>query len=207
MKKTAFLYTVLAWMTTGCVMAQHPCITDVLDTSYDGFMFNLPITIQDYYLGQSYADSFVLNCTDSNTAFVGTRYYSPTPIAVHGIAVTSLDLTVNNSGSWDRYRCNIHEIPLALVVREGDQYIVVDSARMRHYFKPPPNRNTLRWPWWPPRVFDYGMPWIIGGLYEIPMPIGEVYFDTPLLVHDTFYVGLWTSCVSNIRIAIQSGGS
>ena len=101
MKKTAFLYTVLAWMTTGCAMAQHPCRTDVLDTSYDGFLFDLPINIQAQYISNGYGYNFVHHSTIDSIAFIGSRYYSATPIVIHGIAVTAMDLV--GSTSSDRY--------------------------------------------------------------------------------------------------------
>ena len=188
MKKTAFLYTVLAWMTTGCMMAQHPCITDVLDTSYDGFLFDLPINIQVQGVSNGYGYHYnLLDFLGDSIAFIGSRYYSATPIEIHGIAVTAVDLV--GSASSDRYEGALNDrTPLALMVREGNHYTGVDSATMRPYFRRQPNSQNR---WWPPRVFNYGYHYY--GWQTDVVPVGEVYFDRPLLIQDTFYVGFWTA--------------
>ena len=188
MKKIFF--SLLLWMAAGCIMAQLPCRTEVLDTNYDGFLFDLPINIQVHDLSDCYGYHF--GYWGDSIAFFGSRYYSATPIAIHGIAVTAMDLLASHS--LDRYEGLLDDrTPLALMVRDGNQYTVVDSATMRPYFRRQPNSRQR---WWPLRVFNYGYPW-----YGWPLdvvPVGEVYFDRPLLVQDTFYVGFWTANLGSL---------
>ncbi|MBP5645101.1 MAG: hypothetical protein J6W95_04140, partial [Bacteroidales bacterium] len=184
----AVLFAVLPVMTIGRVAAQNvahlPC-TQIIDSTYDAFMFKHPV------LGNVFSDYAAGYNNPENLVFVGMGYYSPTPMLVYGVAVTAL--TLYSSRSTTEYiNPHLGYCLGALLVREGSSYVIVDSVRMKPYFKKAQEYRNI---WLPHRLFDiasYG--WGFTALGDVMGdPVGEFYFEQPLLVQDSFFVGIWNN--------------
>jgi len=187
MRKYILLFTVLPVMAIGRVGAQNgahlPC-TQMIDSNYNGFMFNHPVQ------GNMITDGF-LSYNHENMVFTGMGYHSPTPMLVYGVAVNAC--TLYSSRSTTEYiNPHLGYCLGALLVREGSSYVIVDSVRMKPYFKKAQEYRNI---WLPHRLFDiasYG--WGPSGLGDVMGdPVGEFYFEQPLLVQDSFFVGIWNN--------------
>ena len=190
MRKYILLFAVLPVMAIGRVAAQNgahlPC-TQIIDSTYDAFMFKHPV------LGNVYTHYAPGYNNPENLVFVGMGYHSPTPMLVYGVAVNAC--TLYSSRSTTEYiNPHLGNCLGALLVREGSSYVIVDSVRMKPYFKKAQEYRNI---WLPHRLFDIASYlWGPSGLGDVMGdPVGEFYFEQPLLVQDSFFVGIWNNNV------------
>ena len=154
-----------------------PC-SEVLNITYDGFMFNPQYEAGSYFCGNEMP-------LPTGVDFAGTRYYSSSPILVYGIAATMVLPPASLSGT-EYINPYTDSLWGKLLIKDGNRYVTVDSARIRNYFRR--NQQLFK----PPRYFhyDYGHSTLTGHTGEYS-PLYEFYFEQPVLVHDTFFVGPW----------------
>lgn len=194
MKKILFLCIALGGMLTGRVYAQYDpyegrrtpyaSCSEVLDRTYDGFMYNAPLNIPTPYwnLGG--------HQIPWGTKFAGMRYSPASPVVVYGVAVTTIVACISLSDTEYQNPYFTDSIRGTLLYKDSNgQYVTIASGRMRPYFKHAEN-DIFK----PSRYFYYGYGYndidtivVKPSLYS---PLVEFYFDGPIEIGDTFYVGI-----------------
>jgi len=185
---TTFLCTILFWLSAGTLAAQtddmHPWYrqpwTVIRDTSYDGYMFNKPFDLSDSEIG------WARYCHDDTTSniLVGCRYHAETPVQIYGVATTF------NGGNREvllSFGLTFGSTLWAMILqKDGNEYIVIDSVKFHNYLriaKEHPNSDYYYYA--PDALFHLSL----NGNNRLTYLL-EFYFENPVTVEDTFYVGI-----------------
>ena len=164
----------------------------MLDRTYDGFMFNAPPDFPTP--GWSY-DSMI----PRGSKFAGMRYCPSSQVLVYGVAVATVGACYSTSETEYQSAFFTDSLWGMLLYRDGNgHYIAMDSARMRPYLRHSTG-NSFK----PLRYFYYGYGFDnIDTLVDhyLHGPLVEIYFDNPVPVNDTFYVGLAANSLAGLPI-------
>ena len=182
MKKSFFILTIMV-LATGALHAQDTI--SYLDTNYMYLPLNLDaeyyIYSTDYVpcsMGASYwyhYDSTGLHSYITQTSqFLYTPYPIDHPVTIHGIAVTDIRTPEEYHSDSDTLN---YEMYVVLIAKEDSVYWRVDSIKWE------PQR--------PSRYFAYPLLYSSGlCVSDTIVPSYEFYFEKPITLRDTFYVGM-----------------
>ena len=161
MKKVFYTLCVLI----GCLSAeaQVPCTSDMeqIDTTYPYYLFERPCPTDGVLISDP-TDNFV---ELDSVEFRGVRYYSQQPILVYGIA------SMGNT-NYERYQFAVAR----LSKNNGIEIFTYLQSTPSHNY----DRGPMRYMYLP---YRHNQSYLCVELHE-------EYFDQPVIVEDTFYVGI-----------------
>ena len=189
MNRKIFLFVTILCLSMAESFAQHPgrvidprC--EIRDTNYDGYLFNKPIR---YGTGIC-AEVIMVDAGESHSLFAGCRYFTDTTRKIYGIACT---MWFYGDDDDTRY-AETDSLWSMIIQKDGNNYISIDSVRYRFYGRPCIFQSGNARSQYMATVFFKTL-----GTPNLCYALTEFYFDNPVTIKDTFYVGLKSYKSSN----------